>query len=75
MTFTRRKVEVKGMNCSGLFVEDMESSIHFYGDVLGLELLDRDDGRAHFDAGNGRLLELLAGGGVPTRQNHLSNDP
>lgn len=46
----------------GLFVEDLEASIHFYKDVMGLRLLGKGDVWAHFDSGNGTLLELFSGG-------------
>jgi lactoylglutathione lyase len=51
-----------GLVWAGLFVEDMETSISFYRDVLGLPLLGKGDGWAHLDAGNGALVELIAGG-------------
>ena len=38
---------ITGLNHSGLVVEDLERSIHFYRDVIGLELvrtMDRDGG-------------------------------
>ncbi len=34
------------------FVEDLDRSIHFFGDVLGLRLLESRKGAARFDAGN-----------------------
>ncbi len=46
----------------GLFVEHLETSIRFYQDVMGLLLLDKGDDWAHFDSGNGSLLELFSGG-------------
>jgi predicted enzyme related to lactoylglutathione lyase len=52
----------QGFAWAGIFVEDMESSIVFYRDVLGLRLLNRGDGWVHFDAGNGAMVELFDGG-------------
>jgi len=46
----------------GLFVEDLETSVRFYKDVMGLPLLGESDDWAHFDSGNGSLLELFSGG-------------
>jgi lactoylglutathione lyase len=46
----------------GLFVEDLESSVRFYQHVMGLPLLAKGDEWAHFDSGNGSLLELFSGG-------------
>ncbi len=46
----------------GLFVEDLQASIRFYKDVMGLHLLGEGDDWAHFDSGNGSLLELFSGG-------------
>lgn len=33
-------------------VEDLDDAIHFFGDVLGLRLLESRDGAARFDGGN-----------------------
>lgn len=52
----------KGMVWLGIYVEDLEKSIQFYEETLGLNLLDRNDHYAHFDAGAGSLLELFSGG-------------
>ena len=38
---------ITGLNHSGLVVEDLEKSVHFYRDVIGLEVvrtIDRDGG-------------------------------
>ena len=51
-----------GFVWAGVFVEDLKASITFYEDVLGLPLLEEGDDWAHFDAGNGSLLELFSGG-------------
>ena len=56
----------QGIAWAGIFVEDMESSVRFYRDVLGLRLLNRGDGWAHFDAGNGAMVELFDGGTAQT---------
>jgi predicted enzyme related to lactoylglutathione lyase len=52
----------QGFVWSGIHVEDMAEMICFYEDVLGLPLLGQDEGWAHFDAGDGALLELFSGG-------------
>ena len=51
-----------GFLWAGVFVENLEASISFYRDVLGLSLLGHEDNWAHFDAGEGALLELFSGG-------------
>jgi len=55
-------MKYQGFAWAGLFVEDMEASIVFYRDVLGLHLSNKGDGWAHFDAGSGSMLELFTGG-------------
>ena len=51
-----------GLIWIGLYVEDLQASIVFYRDVMGLPLLGQGDDWAHFDSGNGSLLELFSGG-------------
>jgi predicted enzyme related to lactoylglutathione lyase len=51
-----------GLVWAGVNVEDLESSISFYQDTLGLPLLGRGTDWAHFDSGAGTLLELFTGG-------------
>jgi lactoylglutathione lyase len=51
-----------GLVWAGVNVEDLESSISFYQNVLGLPLLGRGPDWAHFDSGAGTLLELFTGG-------------
>lgn len=51
-----------GIVWAGIYVEDLEKSISFYRDVLGLPLLGQGSEWAHFDAGAGTLLELFMGG-------------
>src|SRR5215510_4112613 len=51
-----------GIIWAGLFVEDLESSIRFYKDALGMSLLGKGEDWAHFDSGNGSLFELFSGG-------------
>lgn len=55
-------LKYKGIVWLGIYVEDMEKSIHFYEETLGLTLLGRKEDYAHFDAGDGSLLELFSGG-------------
>ena len=51
-----------GVVWAGVYVEDLKASIIFYENVLGLTLLGMGEDWAHFDAGNGSLLELFSGG-------------
>ena len=51
-----------GLVWAGVHVEDLESSIAFYQNALGLSLLGRGEDWAHFDSGAGTLLELFTGG-------------
>jgi len=55
-------VKYLGFVWAGLLVQDLEASVSFYRDVLGLLLLGKGDDWAHFDAANGALLELMSGG-------------
>jgi len=55
-------MKYRGLAWAGLYVEDFEASIVFYKDVLGLTFIAKGDDWAHFDAGNGMLLELFTGG-------------
>lgn len=55
-------MKYQGFIWAGLFVEDMEASVSFYRDVLGLSLLGQGEGWAHLDAGNGALFELMGSG-------------
>lgn len=55
-------MKYRGFVWVGLFVEDLEASISFYRDMLGLSLLGHGDDWAHFDAGRGALFELMSGG-------------
>jgi predicted enzyme related to lactoylglutathione lyase len=52
----------RGFIWAGIFVEDLKASIKFYKDLLDLPLLGEGADWAHFDAGNGSLLELFSGG-------------
>ena len=52
-------IKYQGIVWAGIFAQDMEASISFYKEVLGLPLLGKGDNWAHFDAGNGELLELF----------------
>jgi len=55
-------MKYQGFIWIGVIVENLEASIAFYQDMLDLPLLGKGDGWAHFDAGNGALLELFSGG-------------
>jgi catechol 2,3-dioxygenase-like lactoylglutathione lyase family enzyme len=46
----------------GVLVENLEVSVSFYRDVLGLRLLGKGEDWAHFEAGGGALFELMSGG-------------
>jgi predicted enzyme related to lactoylglutathione lyase len=64
-----------GFVWAGLFVQDMETSVSFYRDVLDLPLLGRGDGWAHLDAGNGALLELISGGQASREPKRADQQP
>jgi predicted enzyme related to lactoylglutathione lyase len=49
----------------GVVVKDMEAQLRFYGDVLGLEVIEAEESWAHLDLGSGHLLELLQLSGEP----------
>ncbi len=55
-------MKYQGLIWSGLTVEDLQTSIRFYKDVLGMPLLGGGEDWALFDSGNGSLLELFSGG-------------
>lgn len=55
-------MKYRGFAWAGVYVEDLKASIIFYKNVLGLTLLGEGEDWAHFDAGNGSLLELFSGG-------------
>jgi predicted enzyme related to lactoylglutathione lyase len=46
----------------GVMVENLEASVSFYRDVMGLKLLGKGEDWVHFDAGGGALFELMSGG-------------
>src|SRR2546428_13884625 len=49
-----------------IFVEDIESELRFYRDVIGLRLLYRTPKFVRFDATQGTSLALIAGGVAST---------
>jgi metallothiol transferase len=55
-------MKYQGFIWAGIYVQDLETSVAFYRDELGLRLLDRGEDWAHFDAGIGTLLELFTRG-------------
>jgi lactoylglutathione lyase len=55
-------MKYQGLIWAGIYVKDLEASISFYQNVLGLTLLDKGEDWAHFDSGAGTLLELFTGG-------------
>ncbi len=56
------EIRYKGMIWAGIYVENLESAIGFYRDVLSLPLIRKGTHYAHFDAGAEGLLELFSGG-------------
>lgn len=59
-------MKYQGFIWAGIYVQDLEKSIAFYRDVLGLPWLDQGEDWAHFDTGAGTLLELFTGGSSST---------
>jgi lactoylglutathione lyase len=57
-----RIMKYQGLVWAGIYVENLEASISFYQNVLGLPFLDKGEEWAHFDSGAGTLLELFTGG-------------
>lgn len=55
-------MKYQGLIWAGLYVDDLQASIRFYKDVMELPLLAQGDDWAHFDAGDGSMLELFSGG-------------
>ena len=55
-------MKYQGLIWAGIYVENLETSISFYQNVLGLALLGQGEDWAHFDSGDGTLLELFTGG-------------
>ena len=64
-----------GFAWAGVSVQDLETAVPFYRDVLGLPLLGRGDGWAHLDAGNGALLELFTGGQASPEPKRADQQP
>ncbi len=50
---------IKGIGHFGLSVSDLDESIHFYSDVLGLELSERREKDAFFRVGLDDVLALI----------------
>ena len=55
-------MKYQGFIWAGIYVQDLQTSVSFYRDVLELPLLDQGKDWAHFDAGAGAVLELFSGG-------------
>ncbi|MCI4320325.1 MAG: VOC family protein [Thermoplasmata archaeon] len=55
-----------------VLVSDMDRSVDFYENKIGLRLLSRSDGWSEFDAGTTRLA--LHGGGTPPKTSEASSD-
>ncbi len=55
-------MKYEGLIWAGIYIQDLEASISFYENVLGLPLLNQGEDWAHFDLGAGTLLELFTGG-------------
>lgn len=50
---------IKGIGHFGLSVADLDASIHFYTEVLGLEMGERREKDAFFRVGEGDVLALI----------------
>ncbi len=59
-------MKLMGMIWVGLYVEDLERSVAFYRDILGLNLTRQGAGWANFNITQGQRFELLAGGKAST---------
>jgi len=55
-------IHYNGIVWAGIYLENLEEGIKFYQNILELKLLERKEDYAHFDAGNGELLELFSEG-------------
>ncbi len=55
-------MKYEGLIWAGIYIQDLEASISFYENVLGLPLLNQGEDWAHFDLGAGTLLELFIDG-------------
>lgn len=55
-------MQYQGLIWAGVYVEDLDVSMSFYQNTLGLPLLGKGEDWAHFDSGGGTLLELFTGG-------------
>lgn len=55
-------MKYQGLIGAGIMVEDLESALTFYGDVLGLPLPNQEDDWVQLDAGNGSMREHFSGG-------------
>jgi predicted enzyme related to lactoylglutathione lyase len=64
-----------GFAWGGLLVEDLEASVSFYQDVMGLKLLGKGEDWAHFDAGRGALFELMSGGKAASQPKSAAQQP
>ncbi|MEO0425135.1 MAG: VOC family protein [Pseudomonadota bacterium] len=62
---------IKGINHITLAVSDLESSVHFYEEVLGFRLASRHPGGAYFEAGDTWLcLSLDAAASAQQRSDY-----
>jgi predicted enzyme related to lactoylglutathione lyase len=59
----------------GVMVENLEASVSFYRDVMGLKQLGKGEDWAHFDAGGGALFELMDGGKAAPRPKSANQQP
>src|SRR5579875_1338929 len=53
-----------------LDVSDLERSLAFWRDLIGLQMLGEHDGAAHLGVEDGELLVLHPGAGHPPRRGH-----
>jgi len=68
-------MQYQGFIWVGLTVENLEASVAFYRDVIGLRLLGQGDDWAHFDAGGGALFELMSGGKASSQPKTPAQQP
>jgi catechol 2,3-dioxygenase-like lactoylglutathione lyase family enzyme len=58
-----------------LWAEDVPAAVHFYRDVVGLDLLPHHGHRPAFDLGNGSHLIIVKGQPVPARNSESPHFP
>lgn len=80
-TVQNRKFEISGLHHLALVVKDMDRTIHFYHDILGMPLIktiDIPDGRGlhfFFDVGNGASLAFFYFPNAPEAMPGIASPP